>query len=142
MEGLFELYELPMWPAPFPRKLLGVYSDYDDLIRDFSLTHSEIEALIDGEIVKEKLQLEIAPEFLRELIIDDINNFGYDRLREQDVAEIVDMSHSAVRQTVRRFKLKQKKNRVLQCTLFELCENKSTSNYLLQTKCSLKYSTY
>jgi hypothetical protein len=141
--GTFELYEIPRWPVPYPQNLLGIYSSREELIRDFHFTHSELEALLDGEVVREKYVLEMLPEVMQNLVREDLlTKYGKRELTAAEIAFELDMSVSAVKQIIHRFKVKQQGNRKFQMSLHALVEHRRSREYSSETKSSIKHVSY
>ena len=139
---MFELYMHPSWPAPFPHKLLGIYNDEETLIRDFQLTKGEVDSLLDGEVIRDRYSLCLAPETLRRLVIDDIRAANPDGLKEREIAVIEDMTLSAVKQVIHRAKEKIRSDRRLKETYYdyECVKHQRASGYTLDSKSTAKFS--
>jgi hypothetical protein len=139
--GIFELYEMPRFPVPYPRNYIEIYSRREDLIRDYKFTDLEVDKLADGEVVRDRYCMELAPKVIRDLFIGDIIE-EHGRLKASEVAEVTNSSVSSVKQTIHRFKKKLKDNIELKISLYESVERKRTRDYSVETKCAVRLGSY
>ncbi len=91
---MFELFELPNFPVPFPCKSMGIFK-IDELVKlDFSI--DEILDALDGKVIQERFIIDFAPSFLRKLQIDQLVNDYPDGLSEEEIADALDITHHNV----------------------------------------------
>lgn len=101
---MFELYTLPQFPVPFPKNLAGYYSSEKQLIKDLRLTAGELDALLDGKVVREKYILEYSPEFIN--MITHGKRILPEGLLEREIAEILNCSVNSICKAIERVKKK------------------------------------
>jgi len=137
---MFDLYEMTAFPVSFPSKLLGIYTSRDDLIRDLKLTMSEAETLLDGDVIRDKYFLMPTAKLNRILDIGDIVATNPEGLKEREIAEVKRMTLTAVKQTIRRAKVKLKINKLKTC-LCEIVERQRFDDYSLTSECSSMFTS-
>jgi|GEM_PF-6301008 len=99
---MFDLYELIQYPAPFPRRLVGVYTEPEALIRDLCLTKSELDDLIDGNVICKQsnrdryYELELSPLVMRKLEIEHMASMNPDGLNETEIADMTSVKRASV----------------------------------------------
>jgi hypothetical protein len=93
---MFDLYFLPRYPVPFPRENLGTFTDLKELVKFLDFTATEIDALFDGKIVREKYCLELSPYIVRRFIIDELVRDNPDGYSKSDIAFINNESEHSV----------------------------------------------
>lgn len=143
---MFDLYELPAWPVPFPRNLVGVYTSAEQLIRDLSLTKSEVEMLIDEEVIckddNKYYQMELSPKVMRELETCAIADEFSDGLTEAAIAEMDDVSVSAIKMSLSRALDRLAVKGTLKPFLQNISKYRQMKNYSLSTECTITISDY
>lgn len=133
---MFDLYMYPRWPVPCERELKGVYTSKEDLIRDLNLTKSELERLLNGEVIRDLYELELSAKVVRELEIDKIAAAYPEGLKEFEIAEVLNMTENAVTKTLTRFKQRLLKANQLKTFLLTIREYRQTRDGITGYHCS------
>lgn len=105
---IFELFEMPRFPVPYPCNSLGVLST-KDLINRYGFTIDEVDRALDGKVIRERFFIDFSQSFQRKRMIDDLAYEYPDGLPEDEIALILNEKYDNVRQIFCRAKAKMVK---------------------------------
>jgi hypothetical protein len=104
---MIELYEMPQYPAPFPRRFIGDYLDPVDMQQKHEFTQAEMQAGLNGDVVRERFVFEFSPKFLHELALDQaLQNKQMDALDRDEICETLGISEKDLSHYLMNFKRK------------------------------------
>lgn len=139
---MFDLYELMQYPSPFPRRLVGVYSDPESLIRDLSLTKSELDEITSGNVVRKDTdrdryyELELSPVFVRRLEVEHLATMNPDGYKELEIADLSDVTEKAVYLSLKRAYTRMERRGQLKTFLLNMRKYRLIRNYG-HTECTI-----
>lgn len=143
---MIEVYELLMWPVPFPRKLVGDFETFEEITERLNLSEQEVNDGLDGKVIQEKYILELSPKWLLELE-KEFNK--KQRLTEgMDFHEIAIKLNIGAESAYKRFSRAQKKMDregilipfLLNLVQLRELQNRNGGNYNIRIKGSVKIS--
>lgn len=117
---MFELFELPNFPTPFPSISRGMFK-IDELMA-IGFTIDEVLDALDGKVIRDYYIVDFAPSFLRKLQIDQLVNDYPDGLSEEEIAEALHVSHGNVRVVIHNAEKKLQQRGVLRKLLENIHE--------------------
>jgi response regulator of citrate/malate metabolism len=106
---MIELYEMPCFPSPFPRKFIGDYVDPVQMQQQHEFSQAEMQSGLNGDVVQNRFVFEFSPKFLHELALDQaIQNMQMDSLDRDEICDALGISNVQLRTYLMRFKKKLK----------------------------------
>lgn len=91
---MFELFELPNFPSPFPSKSVGLFR-IDELV-EAGFSVDEILDALDGKVIQNRYIIDFAPSFMRRLQIDQLVRDYPDGLSESEIADVLNITQNNV----------------------------------------------
>ena len=104
---MIELYEMPNYPAPFPRRFLGDYLDLVEMQDKYFFTDAEMQTGLNGDVVQDQFIFEFSPKFLHELAVDQaLQSKHMDALDRDEICEVLGISQQNLTGYLSSFKRK------------------------------------
>lgn len=119
---MIEVFALPQYPVPFPRKSVGVFKSPEEIMKKLKLTSKEVGAGLDGQIIKEQYVFEFCDSWLHQLAIDMATDAYPEGLNIEEISIVLNLQHAAVKQRWDRAKRKLKEKGVFEKLLKNIAE--------------------